>query len=338
MSWEDRLARVIGGISGTRGAILCFHGLHRDGEPGDSSMHLSLTQLDATLEIARHFAELVPLEDLVERHLEGRSTAGMVALTADDAYASWLDAEPLLRRHRAPLTMFAVASALTSGSPFWWDRLDHTVVRASEGRWRSFEDDCGLPDAFRIGHSTNSDRTRPLRQWILADHAGRWPQQLDDPLQRLEQDTESRTGQRPMREHELAGFASRIEGGIGVHTHSHAALPFLADQEVMAEIQRGYAALRERFENTRSYLAIPFGLFTPLTLELARRAGMTAMLTLAGSPLMAQTSSPDTIPRLCMVREQSPGKTALKASRLGSWLHRIRNRESAFPELPSATT
>ena len=213
----------------------------------------------------------------------------MVALTADDAYASWLDAEPLLQRHRAPLTMFAVASALTSGSPFWWDRLDHAAVRASEDRWRSFEDECGLPKAFRAGHSANSERTRPLRQWILADHAGRLPEQLDEPLQRLEQDTESRTKQRPMREDELAGFAARTGAGIGVHTRSHAALPFLADDEVIAEIQQGYAALAERFSNTRSYLAIPFGLFTPLTLELARRAGMTAMLTLAGSPLMART-------------------------------------------------
>lgn len=338
MSWEDRLARVVGGIAGTRGAILCFHGLHRDGEPGDSSMHLSLTQLDATLEIAGHFAELVQLEDVVERHLRGRSTAGMVALTADDAYASWLDAEPLLQRHGAPLTMFAVASALTSGSSFWWDRLDHAVVRVSEGRWRTFEDECGLPDAFRVGHSTSADRTRPMRQWILADHAGRWPQRLEDPLQRLEQEIGSRTGQRPMRQDELVGFASRIPGGVGVHTASHAALPFLGDQEVVSEIEQGHAALRERFPNTRSYLAIPFGLFTPLTLELGRRAGMTAMLTLTGSPLMAPTSSPDTIPRLCLVREQSPGKTALKASRVGGWLNQVRNRESAFPVLPSATS
>ena len=301
-------------------------------------MHLSLTQLDATLEIADHFADLVPLQDLVERHLEGRSTAGMVALTADDAYASWLDAEEILRRRRAPLTLFAVANALTSGSPFWWDRLDHAVVRASEDRWLSFEDECGLPEGFRAGHSADSERSRALRQWLLSEHGGRLPEQLDEPLQRLEREIASRTRQRPMRVDELAAFAGRAAADIGVHTRSHAALPFLADQEVIAEIQQGHAALLERFSNTRSYLAIPFGLFTPLTLELARRAGMSAMLTLAGSPMTARPSSRDTIPRLCMVREQSPGKTALKASRFGGWLHRIRNRESAFPELPSATT
>jgi peptidoglycan/xylan/chitin deacetylase (PgdA/CDA1 family) len=301
-------------------------------------MHLSLSQLDATLEIAGHFAELVPLEDLVERHLEGRSTARMIALTADDAYVSWLDAEPLLKRHQAPITMFAVASALTSGSSFWWDRLDHAAVRVREARWRSFEDECGLPEAFRIGHSANSERTRPLRQWILSEHVGRWPQHLEDPLRRLEQETDSRTRQRPMRGDELAGFSSRASAGIGVHTRSHAALPFLADDEVVAEIQQGYGALREQFSNARSYLAIPFGLFTPTTLELARRAGMTAMLTLAGSPLVAGSSSPDTIPRLCMVREQSPGKTALKASRLGALLNRMRNREPEFPVLPSAAS
>src|SRR5262249_7112168 len=159
-------------------------------------------------------------------------------------------------------------------------------------------------------------------------------QHLEDPLQRLEQETDSRTRQRPMLEHELAGFAARTAGSIGVHTSSHAALPFLADPEGMAGIQEGYRALRERFWKARSCPAIPFGLLPQTTLKLARRAGMTAMLTLAGSPLVAGASSPDTIPRLCLVREQSPGKTALKASRLGALLNRMRNREPEFPVLP----
>jgi peptidoglycan/xylan/chitin deacetylase (PgdA/CDA1 family) len=141
-----------------------------------------------------------------------------------------------------------------------------------------------------------------------------------------------------MRQQELADFASRTGASIGVHTRSHAALPFLSDRDVTAEVQQGYAALREQFSNVSSYLAIPFGLFTAPTLELARRAGMTAMLTLAGTPLTARAPSPDTIPRLCLVREQSPEKTTLKASRLGSWLNRIRNPEPPFPVLPSATT
>jgi len=262
----------------------------------------------------------------------------MVALTADDAYASWLSAEPILLRRKTPLTLFTVADALGPGASFWWDRLDHAVIRTSAHRWRVFEQECGLPEAFRSGHSASLDRTRAMRQWILADHAGRLSPRLEAALQRLEEDTESRTPQRPMREDELAGFVSRTGAGIGVHTRSHAALPFLTDREVMAEIQEGYAMLLERFSGTRPYLAIPFGLFTPATLDLSRRVGMTAMLTLAGSPLSGRTSSPDTIPRLCLVREQSPEKTALKASRVGGLLTRIRNREPEFPVLPSASS
>jgi peptidoglycan/xylan/chitin deacetylase (PgdA/CDA1 family) len=302
-------------------------------------MHISLEHFEAIVDSVQGMGRLVPLEDLVARHLAGRTTAGLVALTADDAYASWLGAEPLLSRLKIPLTIFAVSDALATGSRFWWDRIDASVSQTSPARWQQFEDECGLSEAYRRGQPAGEGPARPLRQWVLAEHAGHWPTALEEPLARLEAELDRRTGQRSMTELELAGFLERTGAQVGVHTVSHAALPFLPDPELIAEIRQGYDLLRFRFPRALPYLAIPFGLFDARTLRLAAEAGMAVSLTLEGHPLDRPFASDVGIPRLCVVRQQGPGRLTLKASGVARLLGRVRRASHApYPVLPSPTT
>jgi peptidoglycan/xylan/chitin deacetylase (PgdA/CDA1 family) len=174
---------------------------------------------------------------------------------------------------------------------------------------------------------------------VLAEHAGRWPADLEEPLERLEDELGLRTAQRSMTEPEFAGFVARTGAQVGVHTVSHAALPFLPDHEVIAEIRGGYEALRARFQDALPYLAIPFGLFDARTLRLASEAGMTVSLTLAGCPLDRPFATDGGMPRLCVVREHAPRMLALKTSRVAALLGRVRGRTPPpYPVLPSPNT
>jgi len=338
MSWLHRLASAAGRLAGTNGAVLCFHGLDLEDEPSPSSMHVSHRHLEAIVDsIGR--GRLVPLQELVARHLAGRSTAGMVAITADDAYASWLGAEPLLARLGIPLTLFAVSDALGSGSSFWWDRIEDAGAIALPERWRQFEEECGLPDAYRRGQPVSEGVTRPLRQWVLAEHAGRWPASLEEPLANVAEELRRRAPQRSMTELELSGFVARTGAQVGVHTLSHAALPFLPDHEVITEVRQCYEVLRARFPGALQYLAVPFGLFDARTLQLAAKAGMTVSLTLEGHSLEQPFTADIGMPRLCVVREQGPGMLTLKTSRLARPLERFRRaRLRPYPVLPSPAT
>jgi peptidoglycan/xylan/chitin deacetylase (PgdA/CDA1 family) len=339
MPWMDRLAAAVGRLVGTRGAVFCFHGIDVDATPSASSMHVPLTMLEAIVDTIRGLGTIVPLRDLVRRHIAGKSTKGMLALTADDGYASWQAAEPFIRRHGIPLTIFAVSDALDTGRRFWWDRLEVSASRSHPDRWRRFEDECELPAAYREGQPANDGRVRPLRQWVLARHAGCWPKALEEPLTRLETELGPCTGQHAMTEAELARFLARTGAHVGVHTVSHAALPFLPDQEVVAEIRQGYQALRERFPDTLPYLAIPFGLFDARTLRLAADAGMKVSLTLPGCPLDQPFSAEVGMPRLCVMRKHTPGRLTLKASGVAWLLDRMRGETpSSYPVLPSPTT
>jgi len=230
-----------------------------------------------------------------------------------------------------------VSGALTTGQTYWWDRIDDAFPLASAGRWRGFEDECGLPESYRQGQPAEEGPSRPIRQWLLAEHAGRWPAILDAPMARLEADVGGPTRQRSMTESELTHFVARTSAQLGIHTVSHAALPFLSDDELVREIAGCHGELRARFRDVLPYVAIPFGLFDARTLRLATEAGMTASLTLAGETLGGR-SHPG-VPRVCVVRAHTSGVIALKVSGMAAVLNRVRGRATAaYPPLPSPTT
>src|SRR5690349_12643129 len=109
----------------TAGAILCFHSLTTTRLPAEGIVHLPLAAFKRIIAAVRQVAEIVPLADLVRRHLDGRSTSGLVAVTFDDAYASLLtEAEDFLGRAAIPVTVFVVTNAASTGARYWWDRID----------------------------------------------------------------------------------------------------------------------------------------------------------------------------------------------------------------------
>jgi peptidoglycan/xylan/chitin deacetylase (PgdA/CDA1 family) len=338
-SWTDRAAAAVGRVVGTRGAVLCFHGLDVRGAPSPASMHVPLAMLEATVALVQGFGTVVPLRELVTRNVAGRATAGLVAITADDAYASLLAAEPFLQRTRVPFAVFAVSDALAGGRAFWWSRIEDLFPAVSSERWRRFEQECGLPEAYRRGQPVEEGPLRPFRQWLLAAHAGRWPSILEPPLARLEAEVGRRTAQRSMTETELAGFVARTGAEIGLHTVSHAVLPFLADDELVREITHCHEELRSHFADVLPYLALPYGLVDARTLRLAAEAGMTVSLTLAGVPLFERYAPELGMPRVCVVRELTQGRLALKLSRAAGLVDWARGRRFAsYPTLPSPTT
>jgi peptidoglycan/xylan/chitin deacetylase (PgdA/CDA1 family) len=321
------------------GAILAFHSVTTPTLPGESAVHLPVGEVRSLIEAARQLGELVPLRDLIDRHRDGRSTAGLIALTMDDAYAAWLlEAADFVRREAIPLTVFVVTQAATRTAPYWWDRVDDLFPQVDGRRWRAFEDACGLTDDYRTGQPVEYGPLRPFRQWMLAAHAGRWPDALEPLLHDLEQETGTRTAQRSMTFEELERFAAIPSVDLGVHTATHPVLPLLADAELVQEITTAHRALRDRFRNVVPVLAVPFGLFDRRTVARAREAGMAASLTLAGTTLRRWRDQDD-LPRFCMSREETPLKLRLRLVGVLDWVRALRVRTAPrYPALPSATT
>ena len=310
---------------GPPASILCYHSVTTADRPSASSQHVPDHELIAAIDVVRRVAEIVPLREIVERLRDGRPTRGLAAFTFDDAYA----ALPMVRIGM-PITIFVTTAATETGARFWWDRVDDVFPKVAPDRWRAFETRVGVPAAFRAGQPAEFGPLRPLRQWVLATHLGRWPAHLEDALAELEQEHASVTQHRAMTWDEIARFAANAPVDVGVHTVSHPVLPLLGDEELMDEVDRAHRTIRERMGSAVPVLAIPFGLYDARTARLARAAGMQASLTLANRSVRG-AGADGLLPRYSMGRGLRPWKLLLR-------LTIPRGAAPAQTALPSATT
>lgn len=331
------LYRALGRYS-RAGAILCYHGI-AEGDGGGATFQVTLAELQMAVGVARAVGRIVPLRELVERHAQGLSTAGLFAFTFDDAYLSLLRlAGEYLERERLPITVFGVPTALDSGSCFWWDRLDAIAPHLSPEDRRALFTRCGVPPSFEKSIPGGFGPERPLRQWILARHGGRWPAELLHLLHELERTKPVAATDRSMTWEELQRFATIPGVDIGVHTLTHPALPKHQVEEQRFEIEEAHRRLRERFPNSVAILAAPFGLIDAGTEQAARDAGMMATLSLRGLTL-AGTAAAGALPRFCVLHSESPPKLALKLCGAVDDLKRWRSAEPPmYPPLPVTNT
>ena len=334
----NRVARMPMRRLASGGAILCFHSITTPDAPAEGTAHVSLAAFQSTIGLARRLGELVPLSELVRRHEQGRSTAGMVAVTFDDAYAALSELREFVSREGIPISVFVVTQAAEVGATYWWDRIDDVFPHIPAARWRAFEAACGLPEEYRQRQPAGLGPLRPLRQWLLAAHAGRWPAHLEPALLSLECESGLRTRHRSMTFAEIAELAAIPSVEVGVHTVSHPVLPLLSDPDLTQEIAAGYAELRLRLANVLPILAVPFGLYDERTLRTARSAGLTACLSVAGANLDGDAHR-YVLPRYCVTRHDTPARLALCLVGVPDRVRRWRGLPLApYPELPSPTS
>jgi peptidoglycan/xylan/chitin deacetylase (PgdA/CDA1 family) len=308
-------------VSGSPGAIVCFHGVHAERWPSASPLHVTAAAFAATMDALASIGRVVPLAELLGRYRDGRSTRGLIAVTFDDAYASLEVIIPLIRQRGLPVTLFPVSGALAGSTRFWWDRLDDLAARIGTARWREVASQCGAQE--------------PLREWVLGTHTGRLPPRLDAAFTTLEQETGGPTSQRSMTVTELRDLCSLPEVSIGVHTRTHPVLPLLSDVELRSEIQGCYEDLRAILPTVTPVLAAPYGLFDARTVVAARDAGMSATLTLQGTVLRPRRDDAG-IPRFCVLRHDRPAMLGFKMTSLGDRLNRWRGHPAdAFPAIPN---
>lgn len=321
------------------GAVLVYHGILESAEvPSAGSMHVNPERFAATVRALTRVSTLVPLSELLSRQRRGQSTKGLVAITFDDAYHSVRGpTQTLIASAPVPITLFVVLDGARTGAPFWWDRIEKVIAVATRDRWRLFEDYCGLPEAFRRGQSPTQGPLWPFRQWILAEHLGRWPAALEEPLAELEQELGCRATQRPLTFDELDTLARNPLVDVAAHSVSHPVLPLLSDDEIRHEIGSSYRALRARYPNTLSVLAPPFGLYDDRTIKIGQEEGLSACLTIDAT-LLDDSAPSYTIPRIGMTAAHRPWQAMLFA--LGCWrgMRPKRRDTPEYPVLPSATT
>jgi len=158
------------------GTILCFHGVRAEEQPDGGGIHVTEHTLRGeAIALATTLGTIVPLRDLIARSREARSTAGLVALTFDDACLSVARvAAPAIRQAGAHATVFAVRSASESGVPYWWDRLSLVTPLLTVDEWRQLFAALDTPLPVNV-----TDAARVARDAVIARRQGMLPSASD---------------------------------------------------------------------------------------------------------------------------------------------------------------
>lgn len=313
------------------GTILCFHGIRGEAQPDGGGIHVRAGFLRDAVAMAQSSGRVVPLREILDLARAGRSSAGLVALTFDDACRSVAEvALPILRAAAAPATIFAVRDASTSGQPFWWDRLSLVVPLLEPAEVQQ------LASALGAEPSAGAETSRALRDAVISRHRGALPPEANLVLARIE----ARHQLLPRYDCAMSGDALRQLAvdpliDIGVHTCTHRALPLLSDAEAGEEIAGCHAWLRDLLGNVLPVLAIPYGLRDERTSALARTHGMEAVLRIAPRNVGARWDESG-FPRFSMSERRSGWK--LRAALLGAyeWAAALRGSETGGdPVMPA---
>lgn len=302
-----------------KGGILGYHAVVEEPAPSPE-MHVSIGTLRAQLEYVRDRFEVIPLRELVQRRLGGRSMNRCVAITFDDAYAGVERlAAPLLARLDLPATVFVTAGAAAEGDAFWWDCLEHARVTSPDVLWprllRRLELDEGPATTTALG---------AVRNHILTRHAGRVGRTTDFPSPPNEL-------LRSMTFESLGRLGRDVRFDFGSHTITHPALPFLSADEQSFEMLEARRRLEDVLPRVVPIIAYPYGFYDQITLTVAARAGFQAGVTMQARAVSAR----DPVLALPRVGVSEDWSQSAISVRLSAGMRRLFTaRAGTHPRLP----
>jgi peptidoglycan/xylan/chitin deacetylase (PgdA/CDA1 family) len=284
----------------------------------------------------------VRLGSLSAAALNGNVPPGAVAVTFDDGYLdNLLVAKPLLERSGIPATVFVTSGYVRNGRPFWWDELEHLLLRPGrlpaaltlevgreKLRWELGDDAAYVSDreGDRTAWTVLDDRDPGPRELIYRALCERF-RALDETdreraLEHLRavaehDDAADALMPRPLSPTELTRLAEGDLIEVGAHTVTHPVLSHLPAERQREEVAGSKRQLEEIVGRPVSSFAYPYGAatdFDETTVSVVREAGFGRACANVPGRVTRQTD-PFRLPRL-VVRDYDGDELARRLSAL----------------------
>ena len=237
---------------------------------------VSAERLDRALAWLAGRYRVLPLDELLRRAADGRSLAGLAALTFDDNHRSVAEiALPLAAARGLPATWFLMTDPL-GGRPFWRRQLTRLLARGEEAAFRAFlaAEAPALAEALRPGrlYKDSKDPTRVAPEAMAAALQG-FSGESDPDL---------------VTPGEVAALA--LPGlSLGNHSARHLVMAGLSAERQAQEVTVAAEALSHLPQPKSRLFAVPFGgpgTYDAATLAAAAAAGL-AGVAVTGDGLVA---------------------------------------------------
>lgn len=291
---SEQRARPRAARTPARGLILLYHRvIALDADP--QLLAVSPRNFAEQLDVLRAVGVPTRTADLT-RAAAARPDRPLVAVTFDDGYFDNLEfARPLLDRFDMPATVFVCRDADAPREEFWWDALEHCVLRAARLAETLELELCGERLAWRAAPG-DADTPSPPTWNVRSAAAPTARQQLYLELARRLKpapaaqrahaiaelyrwsgvSSPARATHRRLGDAELRTLAADGLIEIGGHTATHASLAHQPLDEQRSEITRNKRALESVLGRGIDSFSYPFGTsadYSPQTAALAREAG-----------------------------------------------------------------
>jgi len=297
-SLRQGVKRFFGRHVGGTAVVLIYHRVAKL-ERDPQLLAVTPERFDEHIELlAREYAP-VPLASLAESLRRGQVPHRGVAVTFDDGYADSLThAEPALRRHGVPATVFVSSGYLGGTREFWWDELERVLLAPTVLPERlvidaaDFGFEAELGDRAAYGH----DAAAANRDWTVLDQPRDARQRAylvlargmrplaagvrRDVLAQLRAAAGLDEAARPSHRQLTADEVLRLDASplveIGGHTVNHALLSARSEQEQRREIAEDAVALSGICGRPITAFSYPYGGlddYTDTSVDLAREAG-----------------------------------------------------------------
>lgn len=267
--------------------------------------HLEVTPefLDFTLSRARAAGfDFVTLDEALRRVGTGVSVRPFLHVTFDDGYRDVRDhALPILRRHRAPATLYVASGFAEGEARLWWLELEAALARLDR-----VIADLGRGEAA-VSCRTAADKSAAFRAILRALRAGPEERLRAETLRLAEAgdvDVSAFARDLCMRWDELKEIAADPLVAIGAHTVSHPMLAKHEEAQARCEMADSRDAIARNLGEAPVHFAYPVGDLAaagPREYALAAELGFeSAVTTRPGHLRAAHASTPTALPRVSL--------------------------------------
>lgn len=233
-------------------SILIFHRVLSEPDqlfPGE----VDRRRFDELMGWIAEWFNVLSLEEAVARLKRGQLPARAAAITFDDGYAdNWLNAVPILQRHRLHATFF-IATGFLDGGRMWNDTLIESVRGATVPRL----------DLGWVGLGDTSIATVESKQSLLGrlipaiKHMA--PEQRADAVARIAEASRATLPDDLMLSTAQLCALRAAGMGVGAHTVTHPILARLDPASARREIAQSRAVLEDRLGERIGLFAYPNG-------------------------------------------------------------------------------
>jgi len=255
------ITRVLESLPG-RASLLILN-YHRIGDPQltqyDPGLYsCTAAEFDWQLDWLKHRFPILSLPEAVDiAHGRAKPSRPSILITFDDGYRdNYVEAFPLLRKHRVSATFFLPTAFVGSHSLPWWDEIAYMVKQAKGSRLKLTYPE---PEEF--------DLTSPDRLTAVFDVLRAFKRATAVDTERFLQELEAASGVERPGDHSERCFMTWDEARemqaagmcFGSHTHTHEILGRIPYERQVEELRTSRRILETELGRTIDTLAYPRG-------------------------------------------------------------------------------